>query len=67
MRLGPILRGWMKHEEKSLRGLGREMGLDQATLWRFMEGKNPDGDTLAVVLKYCLSTETARKELGETK
>jgi transcriptional regulator with XRE-family HTH domain len=49
------MRGWMKHEKKSLRGLGKEMGIDQATLWRFMSGKNPDGDTLAKVLKYALS------------
>lgn len=55
MRLGPILRGWMKHEEKTLRGLGKEMGIDQATLYRFTEGKNPDGDTLAKILNYCLS------------
>lgn len=54
MRLGLILRGWMKHEEKSLRGLSKEMGIDQATLWRFMDGRNPDGATLAKVLAYTL-------------
>lgn len=57
MRLGPILRGWMKHEEKSLRGLGKEMGVDQATLWRFMMGKNPDGATIAKIVRYILDKD----------
>ncbi len=62
MRLGPIMRGWMKHEEKSLRGLGKEMGVDKATLWRFMEGKNPDGETLAKVIQFCLRPADTEKE-----
>jgi len=65
MRLGPMLRSAMLHDEKSLRGLGKEMGVDQATLHRFMSGKNPDGVTLGKVLTYLLATPAAQPQ--ETK
>lgn len=61
MKLGPILRGWMKHEEKTLRGLGNEMGVDQATLHRFMAGKNPDGATLRKIVCWLLSDDNKKK------
>lgn len=55
MLLGRIIRAWREKQRLGIRALAKEVGTSAATLGRFENGKNPDGDTLAKILIWALS------------
>lgn len=55
MRLGQILKRWRVMSELNLRTAAKMMGTSTATLSRIERGENPDGKTLAKILRWILS------------
>jgi len=70
MRLGQILKRWRVMSELNLRTAAKMMGTSTATLSRIERGENPDGKTLAAILRWILSDwkppkDAAKQEVGE--
>lgn len=55
MVLGRIIRAWREKQRLGIRALAKEIGTSPATLGRFENGENPDGDTLAKILVWAFS------------
>ncbi len=52
MKLGPVLRKYRLHAEKSLRELAAEIGVSSSTLSRVERGEEMDGETLAKIINW---------------
>lgn len=57
MRLGQIIKKWRIVNELDLRSVAREIGIGAATLMRLEQGHVPDGNTLAKVLGWLMTTK----------
>ncbi len=55
MRLGAILRKWRYANERSLRDLGREIGISAATLLRIESGRECDSTTLMKIFNWMVA------------
>ena len=60
MRLSTVLKKWRIMSERSLRSVATEIGIGHATLMRIENGESCDGDTLARILSWLLSTPKER-------
>jgi transcriptional regulator with XRE-family HTH domain len=68
MKLGEVLRHYRVFNELALREVSKEIGIGAATLMRLEHGLEPDGITLAKVLRWLMSAGTTngtRKERGK--
>lgn len=63
MILGRLIRAWREKQRLGLRAVAKEIGVAPATLGRFENGENLDGDTLVKVVRWILSNSNL--ELGE--
>lgn len=61
MKLGTVIRKYRVTNELTLREVGKEIGIGPATLMRIEQGRDLDGATLAKVLAWLMSNETAAK------
>lgn len=61
MKLGAVIRKYRVTSELTLREVGKEIGIGPATLMRIEQGRDLDGATLAKVLSWLMSNETAAK------
>ena len=57
MMLGEVIRKWRAMAERGIRDVAKEIGTTPSTLSRIERGHNPDGETLAMILKWLLSKE----------
>lgn len=55
MRIGLVLRLWRQANGLSQEKVAFQMGVSQPALSRLERGGNPDGETLAVVIRWLLS------------
>lgn len=62
MILGRAIRAWRDKERLGLRAVAKEIGTSAATLGRFENGENPDGNTLAKIVTWAL--DKSALELG---
>lgn len=58
LRIGKVIRRWRLMEERTLREVGKEMGISAATLLRIEQGEACDSGTLALLLTWLLAPET---------
>jgi DNA-binding XRE family transcriptional regulator len=59
MNLSPVLRKWRAMTERGVRSVAQEIGISPATLSRIERGEDCDGKTLAKILTWLLSRESA--------
>lgn len=52
MRLGSVLRKWRLMTELTVREVAASIGISAATLCRFENGENIDGQTMAKILRW---------------
>lgn len=58
MILGQLLRAYLKEHEISQRQAAKLIGIKTpSTLWRFLNGENVDGETLAKIVVWTLGKE----------
>jgi transcriptional regulator with XRE-family HTH domain len=57
MRIGDVLRKWRLARELTLRQVATEIGIGATALLRVEQNKNPDGATIAAILKWLLGAE----------
>jgi cytoskeletal protein RodZ len=62
MNLGPILKGWRRHHQLTIRAAAHVIGVNYSTLHRLEEGKNIDADLMAVVMRWTLDHGLAGKQ-----
>jgi transcriptional regulator with XRE-family HTH domain len=59
MRIGTVLRKWRITEERTLRETAKELGIGTTALLRVEQDKNPDGTTIAAILRWLLGKDRA--------
>ena len=52
MKLGQLLAAHMEKEKLTLRQFSKEIGVDQATLWRLMNGRNETCKNWPTILRW---------------
>jgi transcriptional regulator with XRE-family HTH domain len=57
MRLASIMRRWRINEEKSVRHVAAEIGIDHSTYWRFEQGKGIDAKAFVKILAWITASE----------
>ncbi len=55
MKLGYVLKEWRWAKKLGVRAAAKLMGVSAPTLSRVERGENPDGKTLAKIIKWLLS------------
>lgn len=54
VRLGEFISAWRNEKRLTVRAAGEKFGVQYATLNRLERGENPDGRTLAKILRFLL-------------
>lgn len=62
MKLGAVMRRYRVTNELTLREVAKEIGIGAATLMRLEQGRVPDGETLARVLAWLMSSNGTRSK-----
>ena len=56
MRIGDVLRKWRKMSDFTLKDAAKEIGVTLSTLARIESGEMMDGETLAKILTWLISS-----------